>query len=160
MSTGVLNPPIQKARSMPSMASIAKYWAKRDPSWLRSHYIGWGEPFCFACGWLAPVSDWVSAQRWFDRAHLQDRFFGGPDEPHNIVPLCHLCHHDMPDSETFEFGLQWVQNRPQCHWLFQVITDDGLTGVCNPSRNTTLLRAQVRFLQIMAQHGMTSQAAG
>ncbi len=149
---------------MPSMDAIVGYWTDQDPIWSKSYYIGWGEPFCFACGWLAPVDDtrrdaWRVAGKWLDRAHLEDRFFGGEDKPHNLVPMCHLCHQDMPDSDSRDYGLSWVQNRAACDWGFQVFTDDRLRGV-TPTRGTTLTRARMRYLELLSAANQLVHAGG
>jgi hypothetical protein len=79
------------------MDEIVSYWAAdplSDTPDLKSYFIGWSEPLCFACGWLPPVSDcqkdsWRRAGRWLDRAHLHDRVFGGDLGAHNLVAMCH-----------------------------------------------------------------------
>lgn len=136
------------ARSMPSMTKIIEHWRTQDPSWPKSVYVGWGEPFCFACGWLPPTPDsWERASRWLDRAHLHDHAFGGgPDEPHNLVPLCHLCHFDMPDSDSKDKGLQWVKDHKHCEAEWQLWTDVRLRAV-TPTRTTTLTRARMKFFE-------------
>lgn len=92
-------------RATASLPHIADWWAEHAPldlPELRSNWIGWGEPFCFACGWLAPVRDgrnaWSTRKvaSWLDRAHLVDHCQGGGGQPDNLVPLCHLCHDEMP----------------------------------------------------------------
>lgn len=95
---------------MPPADRIVAHWAALDPPWLKSWFIGWGEPFCFACGWLPPVrKGWPSSTRWLDRAHLHDRIFGGPDEPGNLAMLCHLCLYDAPDFHSTQAGIEWVR---------------------------------------------------
>jgi hypothetical protein len=68
---------------MPSLQEIAQFWHDRNAAldvpgpWLLSVYIGLGEPFCFKCQWLAPVTDgpgvWDKATSFLDRAHLITR---------------------------------------------------------------------------------------
>lgn len=137
------------------MNDIVEWWRTHPDEWgrdtdtplLRAAWIGWGEPFCFACGWLAPVKDgrrdsWRVAGKWLDRAHLHDHVFGGSNDPSNFVLLCHLCHYDMPESADREGGLLWVYRRPMCHWTWQIFTDGMYLGVRPPSNNrNTLLRA-------------------
>ena len=115
-------------RRMPSMVNIVRYWSGREDQdrdqlyidfpKLASKYIGWGEPFCFSCGWLVPVRDdgpwldrWRNASSWLERAHLQDRFDGGSDSVSNIVPMCWLCHKVMPICETYERGVQYLNEQ-------------------------------------------------
>lgn len=137
---------------MPTMKQIVDYWHENEQPWLKGWYIGWGEPFCFACGWLPPIWDgsWSLAHRWLDRAHLHDRAFGGPDEPSNLVPLCHLCHLDMPDSPTRTHGLNWVKDHRTRDFLFQLWTDVRLRNR-TPTRPTTLIQARMKFLEAIAE---------
>jgi len=143
-------------RQMPGMQRIVDHWrghADELPN-LRSHWIGWGEPFCFACGWLPPVADgrrdsWRCAGAWLDRAHLHDHANGGTAEPDNLVPLCHLCHGVMPADYTDRAdALAWVDQYPYRAPWWQMWTDEALRG-CTPSRPTTLLRARMRYQQVL-----------
>lgn len=154
---------------MPAMSRVVAHWRdhSQEMDWLRSHDIGWGEPFCFACGWLAPVGlvgiadgtpvdrcvaiVWTRATCWLDRAHLHDRFWGGPDEPHNLVPLCHLCHAEMTERDfpSREAGLAWVEAHPERDMVWQAFTDAHLMGR-TPSRST-LYRARARYADLMVK---------
>ena len=152
---------------MPSMDAIVDYWIEQRRPELYSHIIGWGEPFCFACDWLPPVQDgspksWQWATKWLDRAHLHDRCDGGPDEPSNIVPLCHLCHHDMREFNTCVYpsaeeskaaAWQWVIDRKRRPSMFQTWTDMYFRNGrgSKPSRQTTLLRARMRYLEMYVE---------
>ena len=89
----------------PSLSAIIDYWAEPDqedkavlPN-LRSWFIGWGEPFCFACGWLPPLRTdkaWAEkdVSQWLDLAHLIDHALGGSSEPIRLcairAPVCGL----------------------------------------------------------------------
>ncbi|WP_305779506.1 hypothetical protein [Nocardia nova] len=135
------------------MARIVEHWRAHPEPWLMANWIGWGEPFCFGCNWLPPVPDgrvdsWQVANSWLDRAHLHDRVFGGADAPLNLVPLCHLCHDAMPASRSQEYGLKWVEERVRCGPAWQLYTDTRLHNV-RPTRQTTLFRARVQFLEAM-----------
>lgn len=142
-------------RNPPSVDRIIERW--RECAWelpeLKAHWIGWGEPFCFACGWLPPIADgrrtsWQYAARWLDRAHLHDHCFGGTDEPANLVMLCHLCHDAMPSFVDRVPALAWVTNvRPAEMW-WQFYTDANLRGHY-PSRST-LVRARRVALEVVA----------
>ena len=141
-------------RDMPPMTAIVDYWRDHQEPWLKAWYIGWGEPFCFACGWLPPARDgradsWRIANKWLDRAHLWDKFYGGPDEPFNIVPLCHLCHHDMPESHCTATGLQWVKDHPASDYMWQLWTDTTLRD--DPTHLTTVTRSRMRYLEAMRE---------
>jgi hypothetical protein len=148
---------------MPSLAKITDYWADAAetaavlPS-LAAHSIGWGEPFCFGCGWLAPVSDGPNAWRlqqvsgWLERAHLVGHFLGGSSEPDNLVPLCHFCHEDMPELiEDRSVALAWVDERRSLvprEDLWQMFTD----AVAKPgrgSRQARMHRLRADYLQIL-----------
>jgi len=95
---------------------------------LVSLKIGWGEPFCFKCGWLAPVPDggkeaWHGARGWLEVAHLADWCLTGAAEPSDCVPLCVECHRDMPPCSTREEAIAWVavprRREPVwCGWQF------------------------------------------
>lgn len=103
-----------------SMLQIIDYW--RDnweptfPDLPASHY-GWGEPFCFHCGWMVPDyselskgNPWANVGGWLERAHLQDYGTGGADIPANIVPLCALCHRIMPSFPSDPApAIAWVK---------------------------------------------------
>jgi hypothetical protein len=140
---------------MPAIRAIIDYWRDNPQPFLKSWYIGWGEPFCFACGWLAPVADgrpdsWARASAWLDRAHLHERVFGGSDDPSNLVMLCHLCHDVYPAVRTREGGLEWVAARPDCDELFQAFTDRKfLDRQFPPTRSATMIRAHRDYLQII-----------
>lgn len=152
-------------RGMPSMDRIIDYWRQQDRPELEAiaTEIGWGAPFCFGCGWMPPVvrdrkTSWKVAGGWLDRAHLHDRFDGGPDEPHNIVPLCHQCHDDMPefgsyDGETAEeakaAAWQWVTERPPVQPLFQVWTDMDMCLKNRVPSRLTVLKSKVRYLEFL-----------
>lgn len=122
-------------RNMPSLTRIVKYWstdrnAAVFPN-LESHGIGWGEPFCFRCGWLAPLPEqpktkvWIHATGWLDRAHLVDHFLGGVDGPENLVPLCTICHRRMPELfHERDKAIAWINEGEtnDITW-WQMVTD-------------------------------------
>ncbi len=153
-----LHTPNRPRDPYPSLSEVVKYWCTdpvADTPALESYYIGWGEPFCFACGWLAPVRDdcgdpWRLAGGWLDRAHLQDHCYGGDMAPHNLVPLCHLCHRDMPDFPVRGDALKWVLGHARRDGLFNLFTDSTLC-YRNPNRHTTLMRAKMQYLEVLHQ---------
>jgi hypothetical protein len=103
---------------MPAMTNIARYWSEDFSgkegrildvfgNQFESLYIGWGEPFCFGCRWLAPVDDtqhpsksWNDAASWLERAHIVPVSFGGDNSLSNLIPLCRQCHREM-DRRVF-----------------------------------------------------------
>lgn len=119
---------------------------------LKAYWIGWGEPFCFGCGWLAPVDTWNRASKWLDRAHLQDFCVAGDDSLENLVMLCHLCHNAMPEFDDRASALQWVASREQKEFTWQLWTDARFLGKdqSNVSRNT-LLRQRVECVEAVSQ---------
>lgn len=126
-----------------SLANIAAHWHSRKASPIYQHtdfdLIGAGEPFCFRCGWLAPVNDtplkanpwavWNRASGYLERAHLADyaalRDTGrlAEDSIDNLVPLCRWCHRAMPEHDTREQAVAWVVSGPQRPWMRQVCSD-------------------------------------
>ena len=131
----------------PDLATITRAWECLGDELrgvfphLRCFDIGWGEPFCFACGWLAPTPEsadfggdpatsidkaWNAANGWLERAHLQDHFYDGSSDPLNLVPLCLLCHKKQPECRTREDGIAYVKARAEntpLVWLVQLATD-------------------------------------
>lgn len=147
-------------RSMPSVDDVVEFWRENGArEWTHAETIGWGEPFCFGCGWLAPVreglsSSWRESTSWLDRAHLQDHCVAGDDSPANLVMLCHLCHVDMPEFDDRDTALQWVKDVASCSWMWQLFTDI----VVNENRSawprssrTKLLRLRNTYLEGMAK---------
>jgi hypothetical protein len=148
---------------MPVMNKIIDYWRTdpvSDTPALKSYWIGFGEPFCFGCGWLPPVqygrtNSWRVAAKWLDRAHLKDYCNGGENEPPNLVPLCHLCHHGMPSFESRDAALQWVCDHPPQDWRFQTWTDFLYQGF-TPTRNT-MIRVKLDCLRFIESAGLTER---
>jgi hypothetical protein len=127
---------------MPQLPAVARHWQGLS-DW--PHYPGnidSGEPFCARCGWRvpphkAPVDEygdprrvslaqlWQKAGRVVDRAHLVDHMFDGRDDVANIVPLCHLCHREMPSFGVREAGnaLAWVKAGRDRGLFWQTTTD-------------------------------------
>jgi hypothetical protein len=120
----------------PTVGQVAAYWREHEDElpWLLSHAIGWGEPFCFACEWLAPVPDYpavaeehpnwdpdhVERKTWdqaksagLEVAHLVDYTVRESNAIHNLVPLCSLCNRKyMPRGfKTRSSALDWVKNQ-------------------------------------------------
>lgn len=166
---------------MPALASIARHWQDLSLDELRAmfpalrcFYIGWGEPFCFRCGWLAPTKDsssypanwkgqrcvdfaWNDAKGWLERAHLQDHSFGGTVEGGNLVPLCALCHENQPICKTQEDGIAYVnagsEVPPAMLSLVQRITDAEYQH--KPAKGNALrsiLRAHAAAGAVIAKH--------
>jgi hypothetical protein len=149
-----------RPRQMVSLAQISAYWANADETpkvlpGLMSEHIGWGEPFCFACGWMTPTPDGPNAWRnitlngWLDRAHLVDHSLGGSGKASNLVPLCQFCHLAMPQM----FGersdaLDWVNERessmPEPH-MWQLFTDTESSG--RPASRSRMQRMRADYLE-------------
>jgi len=113
-------------RRRPAVTKVIDYWRETAgeifPD-IHAAAIGWGEPFCFRCGWLAPLPEkwdkdpWAVVGGWLELAHLQNHGAGGPDDETNIVPLCPLCHHAMPDfTDGPDQAVAWVRSsQPTSH---------------------------------------------
>lgn len=148
-----------KERQMPPMSKIIDYWKEHTQPWMKPVVIGWGEPCCFACGWMPPVLGWNQANAFLDRAHLQDHVVCGDDSPSNLVPLCHLCHSVMPEFDDRQQALDWVKSRYERYCTtrylrllqesWQSFTDNH-PNLHNPSRNT-MFRLRVVMLEIFLQ---------
>lgn len=130
---------------MPTMAQIASYWRNvtdelGDTEELGDRFYGlfrgWGEPFCFACGWMPPVDDtqpqeraWTDAASWLERAHIIPRSFGGDNACANLIPLCRACHRSI-DARVFAGAivgrsafLRAVRETAKCGHGSQLFTD-------------------------------------
>jgi hypothetical protein len=124
-------------RRMAPLQQIAAYWAGTGaPEFpnLEARAIGWGEPFCFRCSWLAPVPEegtitarWASAKGWLDRAHIVAHEAGGSGKAENLVPLCSLCHSLQPIHADGPAVIKWIAEAERCPWWWQFATD-GLIG--------------------------------
>lgn len=153
----------QSRGAMPSLYRVAEYWMSRYEAVfpdLYAYYIGWGEPFCFRCSWLAPVDDtqgslaaiWGSAGGWLERAHLHDWALGGSNEPENLVPLCRQCHDIMPEFSCRQSAISYVRDGVRKNSWWQFYTDGAFgasAGFPNPPFKAKLLRdAYVRFIEM------------
>ena len=145
-------------REMPTLSAIVTHWAA-DPDTirtlphLRAHWIGWGEPFCFRCGWLAPVDTWTDrrAGGWLERAHLQDHCLDGCDDPTNIVPLCIPCHDAMPQLLAREDALHWV-SVPHSEVVYPILWQtftDSHAGKSASSGRARVYRLKAQFLEFL-----------
>lgn len=153
-------------RKLAALPAVAGYWAAADETVtvlpdLASHWIGWGEPFCFACGWLAPVTDgpgaWARASGWLDRAHLVDHWLGGSGEPSNLVALCHLCHDAMTEPfDDRDEALRWVAQRRSDlphPTVWQVFTDAHGRSSGDGPRRARMLRLRGDYLALLLREG-------
>jgi hypothetical protein len=151
---------------MPTLYAIPAYRRGQVDAFpeYRAHSIVLGEPFCAACGWLAPASngdpysaqDWRSAGRFIQRAHLED-CDGTDNSVQNLVPLCLLCHEQMPmfDRGEREAALAWVRSKPDRHWGYQMLTDaQDWSSIRHGSIRGQLRRLYIRTLEVLASiHG-------
>lgn len=129
----------KRVRANQSFDRLIPYWKTAHPTTfpnLHANTIGWGEPFCFRCGWLVPLrhsygGNWNNAGPWLELCHLQDFALGGSDEPANVVPLCTICHRSMPRLFADRAdAVVWVRSgQPNaCPWWWQEATDDRWGG--------------------------------
>lgn len=104
--------------SLPTLDKIARHWVDH-PLFENAYfqYIGFGEPYCFRCQWQPPNDDpyddeqtWQQHSAFLDKCHLVDRCRGGSDELDNLVPLCNLCHKEMPQfaPHQYDIAIAWV----------------------------------------------------
>src|SRR5689334_5981152 len=101
--------------------TIAEYWLGTPEGRARlpdnAALIDWGEPSCFACGWMAadrdaePVLWRVWEEALLERCHLVPHALGGLDCADNLVLLCGRCHRDAPDVATPDYMLRWIGAR-------------------------------------------------
>lgn len=129
---------MSRSPSEPSLSQIALAWAAITPAQLeaaipnlRALWIGWGEPFCFACGHLPDVPDsatfpeewipdrriraaWNGATGLLERAHLHDLSQGGSCAPLNYAPLCIPCHAIQPICASRQAGLDHLNTIGSC----------------------------------------------
>lgn len=99
-------------------SAIAEYWLGTHEGRARlpgnAALMDFGEPSCFACGWMAaaPDAEPVLWQVWeealLERCHLVPHALGGPDSRDNLVLLCGRCHRDAPDVSNAEYMLRWI----------------------------------------------------
>jgi hypothetical protein len=109
---------VAATRCKTSKAAIAEYWLDTEEGRCalpaNAAMIDWGEPSCFACGWMATDPDeepilwrvWNRAQ--LQRCHLIPHALGGDDSPPNLVLLCSRCHSEAPDVGNPEYMLRWI----------------------------------------------------
>lgn len=109
--------PYRGDRSIPSLWTIARYWAQRG-----TFAIDLDNPHCLACGYSqeldgTPAERWKQAGRFLQRAHLIDRVRDGLDGPQNIIPLCGACHRAQPSYgvEQCDEVIAWIQ-AGGCGW--------------------------------------------
>ena len=157
----------------PSLSAIIDYWAEPDqedravlPN-LLSWFIGWGEPFCFACGWLPPLRTdkaWAEkdVSQWLDLAHLIDHALGGSSEPSNLVPLCIFCHDAMPSFSERTPALEWILGReskmpnPRIWQLFT----DACPLIGRQHRNYRMQKMRGNYLHALLTISETPQRLG
>lgn len=168
--------------AVPSMALIVDAWEALGADEVREPFpnckalaIGWGEPFCFKCGWLAPVKEaadhptswsfarvrsktWDGAGGWLEKAHLHDHFYGGSMEPLNLVPLCPPCHELQPQCASRQDGIAFV-NEPSPYArvmpAVQVVTDAWYRGKSRPGKQ----RATANLYKAYAAAGAVLEKA-
>jgi hypothetical protein len=128
-----------RPRRTPKIGVVVRHWREHAPATfpdIKAAYIGWGEPFCFRCGWLAPRPEilsqvtvdalWATAHGWLQLAHLHDHAAGGGEHPGNLVPLCELCHRAMPEFPAgTDRAIEWIRvGQPSsCTQWWQIASD-------------------------------------
>jgi hypothetical protein len=109
---------VRRAATRTRKHAIAEYWLGSEEGRARlpgnSALIDFGEPSCFACGWMATDPDeepriwqvWDRAS--LHRCHLVPDALGGLDTPTNLVLLCPRCHSEAPDVGDADYMLRWI----------------------------------------------------
>lgn len=112
----------KERKSKPKKSEIAKYWKEKILNF--GIFIDWGEPSCWACGYLdrsydindlsLPLDEvfkvW-NKQYYLQRCHVIPEALGGCSCCGNLVLLCKECHRENPDTNNVELFLRWMQNR-------------------------------------------------
>lgn len=57
---------------------------------------------CWCCG---------GSSRKLQKCHIVPRSLGGSDKPENIIPLCPMCHDEMPDVIDPEVLWSWIKHQ-------------------------------------------------
>lgn len=150
---------------LPKLSAIANYWSGMPRLVCADVFpqfwqwcADWDDPFCFRCGWKAPVecgTGWDHASGWLERAHLVDRELGGPDAVENLVPLCPLCHEDMPRCRVAGEAFTYVSSVPisrDIRWYFQMFTNEQFADCPRPGKSALhkLMRAQAAVGALVA----------
>ena len=110
---------------LPSKAEIFDYWKDVFPS--KGIFIDWGEPSCWACGYLCNGRYDVTNSKasmeqiyraWertpLQRCHIAPRSLGGSSHPSNLYLMCRECHDLAPNTTEPEIFFAWVRRQS---WL-------------------------------------------
>jgi len=97
------------------------YWSER----IYEGDIGadWDDAdvICWRCGHI----------RQQQKCHIIPKALGGADDATNIIPLCAMCHDEMPNVADPKFVWEWIKNDHGClydtYWTMRAITEAGLT---------------------------------
>jgi hypothetical protein len=121
-------PAVPRTRIRTRKSAIAEYWLGTEEGRTRlpgnSALVDFGEPGCFACGWMAtdpdePPDIWrVWDRASLERCHLVPAALGGPDAPDSLVLLCARCHVEAPDVGDPEYMLSWISAHDSWGSLF------------------------------------------
>ena len=118
--------PTQKDRKYITAAHIAENYAlKKDIRISLKHFIDWGEPCCWACGYYDTTkvkqTDYKSSERsvfscwnratYLEKCHIIQHSISGDNAPGNFVLMCKKCHSDSPDTSSYETFQAWLNNR-------------------------------------------------
>lgn len=154
----------KRPRRMATLDQIVEFWSNTGLI-EQGNFIGWGEPFCFACEWLAPsphpyeYTPW-GLSGWLVRGHLQDHCQGGEGTVDNLVPLCWLCNDAMPPFDDLFSAFDWVQKfrgTVPLKMYWQIYTDCNFSGenflkISTASMGLKVMkRVRLRFLEGQAQ---------
>ena len=125
--------PTQKDRKYITAAHIAENYAlKEDIRISVKHFIDWGEPCCWACGYYdinkVKETDYKSSDQnvfscwnraaYLEKCHIIPHSISGDNTAGNFVLMCKKCHRDSPDTSSYEAFQVWFDNRE--HWMNSV----------------------------------------
>jgi 5-methylcytosine-specific restriction endonuclease McrA len=143
-----------------SKARIAEYWLGTEPGRARlpgnAALMDFGEPSCFACGFMATDPDepprlwsvWNRAR--LQRCHLVPRMLGGADTPENLVLLCDSCHRDAPDVGDPRYMLAWIERRESRFVRWQHAIEDAVEAAGLTAPFHALTREQADRMAVIA----------
>ncbi|MSM41573.1 MAG: HNH endonuclease [Geobacter sp.] len=78
---------------------IVDYWSEHQDECGLS--VDWAEAHerCWRCGYKSKL----------ERCHIIPDSMAGPDEPSNLVLLCHRCHREAPNVKDPRFMWIWIR---------------------------------------------------
>lgn len=110
---------------------------KRVKQWIKDCVAYWSEKIyegdlgtdwddadviCWRCGHV----------RQQQKCHIVPKSLGGSDDTSNTIPLCAMCHDEMPNVSDPGFVWEWIKEDHGCcydtYWTIRAIKEAGITG--------------------------------